>query len=91
MNQMDRAKRLLAMTISIGLSLGGPYIPDLRIPRGKPQRGHLVGCHVCGATCGTLYKDGDQRICGECRKKREAEANGQSRGVRVHPEVCRGT
>lgn len=27
-------------------------------------------------SCGTLYKNRDQRICGECRKKKEEEANG---------------
>lgn len=81
MDEMDRAKRLLAMAMGIGLALGEPYT-DLglgtRIPRGKPQRGHLVGCHICGATWGTLYKDGDQRICGECRKKKEVGLNGQN-------------
>lgn len=35
----------------------------------KPMRGKTVGCHVCGMTRVTLYKDGDRRICAKCRKK----------------------
>lgn len=79
MREMDRAARLLAVGMCISAMAGGKYNGlGMRMPRGKPQRGRLVGCYVCGATWGTLYKDGDQRICGECRKKREAEKNGKS-------------
>lgn len=79
MREMDRAARLLAVGMCISAMAGGKYNGlGMRMPRGKPQRGRLVGCYVCGATWGTLYKYGDQRICGECRKKREAEKNGKS-------------
>lgn len=79
MREMDRAARLLAVGMCISAMAGGEYSGlGMRIPRGKPQRGHLVGCHICGATRGTLYKDGDQRICGECRKKKEDGLNGQN-------------
>ena len=78
MNEMDKAMRLLTIGMGLSAMTGGEYSgTGMRLPRGKPQRGHLVGCHICGATWGTLYKDGDQRICGECRKKREAEKNGK--------------
>lgn len=78
MNDTDTVKRLLAIGMGLGLAMGGPYSEfSMRIPKGKPQRGHLVGCHICGATRGTLYKDGDQRICGECRKKKEVENCGE--------------
>lgn len=72
MDSRDKAKRLLAIGMGLSLAMGGPYSGlDMRVPRGKPHSGTLVGCHVCGATWGTLYKDGDQRICGQCRKKGE--------------------
>lgn len=35
----------------------------------KPTRGKTVGCHACGMTRVTLYKDGDRRICAKCRNK----------------------
>lgn len=72
MDSRNRAERLLALSLSLGLAIGGPYSGlGMRIPKGKSRGGHLIGCHVCGATWKTLYKDGDQRICGECRKKGE--------------------
>ncbi len=72
MNRRDRAASLMAVGMLMGAMAGGPY-SDLgfKIPKGKPQRGQLVGCHVCGTTWVTLYKDGDKRICGKCRKERE--------------------
>ena len=79
MNEMNRAMKLLAISMGISAMAGGEDSGlGMRTPKGKPQRGRLVGCHVCGATWGTLYKDGDQRICGECRKKKEAEKSEQS-------------
>lgn len=72
MNSRDRAASLIATGMILGALAGGPY-SDLgfKIPKGKPHRGRLVGCHVCGASHVTLYKDGDERICGKCRKERE--------------------
>ena len=72
MSDMETAKKLLAIGMGLSLAMGGPYSGlSMRIPGGKPRRGTLVGCHVCGETRRTLYKDGDQRICGQCRKKGE--------------------
>lgn len=72
MNKKDRLASLLATGMLVSAMTGGEYSGlGMRIPRGKPQRGYVVGCHVCGATLGTLYKDGDERICGKCRKERE--------------------
>ena len=77
MSEMDKAMRLLTTGIVISAMAGGEYSgTGMRLPRGKPQRGHMVGCHICGATWGTLYKDGDQRICRECRRKKEEGQNG---------------
>lgn len=77
MDSRDAVKRALAQVLGISLALGGPYrTSEMRPPRGKQKRGCLVGCHVCGKTWGTLYKDGDQKICGECRKKKESGQNG---------------
>lgn len=77
MNEIDKAMRLLAIGMSISAMASGKYSgTSMRPLRGKPQRGHLVGCCVCGVTWGTLYKDGDQRICGECRRKKEEDQNG---------------
>lgn len=39
----------------------------ISISHSKPRRGHTVGCHVCGLSRVTLYKDGKARICGKCR------------------------
>lgn len=73
MDSQRKLMELLAIGMGVSAMAGGKYSDlGMRIPTGKPQRGHLVGCHVCGATWGTLYKDGDQRICGECRKKKGA-------------------
>lgn len=70
MSQIDHAKRMLALTMGLGLALSGPYNDfNVKIPRGKVRRGYVVGCHICGATSVTLYKDGDRKICGECRTK----------------------
>lgn len=78
MREMDKAARLLAVGMCISAMAGGEHSGlGMRIPKGKPQRGNLVGCHICGATWGTLYKDGDQRICGDCRKKKEVENRGE--------------
>lgn len=76
MDNRDAAKRVLAQLLGVSLALGGAYKTEMRPPRGKWERGCLVGCHVCGKTWVTLYKDGNQRICGECRKKKEPEQNG---------------
>ena len=77
MNEMDKAMRLLATGMVISALAGGAYSGlGMKMPREKPQRGCLIGCHVCGATWGTLYKDGDQRICRECRRKKEEGQNG---------------
>jgi len=77
MDSKEKLMKLLAVSMGVGMMTGGEYSGlGIKMPRGKPQRGHLVGCHVCGATHGTLYKDGDQRICGECRKKKGAKGNG---------------
>lgn len=40
---------------------------QIMISHGKPSRGHVVGCRVCGASNVSLYKDGGDRICGRCR------------------------
>lgn len=40
---------------------------QIRISHSKPRRGCVVGCRVCGAFNVTLYKDGEDRICGRCR------------------------
>lgn len=77
MDSQRKLMGLLATGMVMGAMTGGKYSGlGMRMTRGKPQRGHLVGCHICGATRGTLYKDGNQRICGECRKKKESEVNG---------------
>lgn len=72
MDGKKKAVSLMATAALMSTAIGGPYFDDMmRIPAGKPRRGTLVGCHVCRASNVTLYKDGDLRICGECRKKRE--------------------
>lgn len=75
MTGQDHVKRMLALTMGIGLAMCGPYYDcAIKVPRSKSRRGYVVGCHICGASGVTLYKDGDQRICGECRaKKTEVE------------------
>lgn len=77
MDSQRKLMGLLATGMVMGAMTGGEYSGlGMRMTRGKPQRGHLVGCHICGATWGTLYKDGDKRICGECRKKKGVKENG---------------
>ena len=71
MDSEDRAARLLATGMLLGAMCGGPYNDiGFKILKGKPRRGWLVGCHVCGASGVTLYKDGEERIGGKCRKEK---------------------
>lgn len=72
MNSKNGVASLIATGMLLGALTGKPY-SDLgfKIPAGKSQRGRLVGCHVCGASHVTLYKDGEKRICGKCRKERD--------------------
>lgn len=70
MTGQDSVKRMLALTMSLGLAMGCPYTDfNMKVPRGKSRSGYLVGCHICGKTWVTLYNDGDRKICGECRTK----------------------
>ncbi len=72
MNSRDRAASLMAVGALVGEMAGGPYSGlEFNLPKGKHRYGTVVRCHVCGASRVTLYKDGDQRICGKCRKEKE--------------------
>lgn len=51
---------------------GGAYDFAMReIMKGSKtkKRGNLIACHVCGRSWVTLYKDGDKRICAECKRE----------------------
>lgn len=51
------------------------YMMASSIVKGK-RVGERIGCHTCGATDVTLYKDGVARICKACRKRKLQETGG---------------
>lgn len=62
-------RMVLAPSVVAALN-GTPYQSMASIDgQWKPIKGKIIGCRVCGLTQTTLYKDGDDRICGKCRKK----------------------
>ena len=46
-----------------------PYDTSMiQLPKHRKKiYGYSVGCYICGKNHVTLYKDGDKRICKECR------------------------
>lgn len=75
-NNRNRIASILARQMTLPLAIHDRYgYSDIgfSIPKGKSYRGTVIGCHVCGATWKTLYKDGDQRICVDCKKKIKEE------------------
>lgn len=65
---------LLSLTTLIATQYNG-LMGDLHFTSLQKRSGTLLGCHVCYDSRVTLYKDGDERICAKCRKKREDERN----------------
>lgn len=66
----------VATLVSLATLFDGPYTAfDLPAFSYQKRPGTLVGCHICHNARVTLYKDGDERICAKCKKKREENRN----------------
>jgi len=49
------------------IDFDGPYSRmPVHIPKGKPQRGEVIGCAVCGKTRVTLLAREGERFCKKC-------------------------
>lgn len=64
---------LLAVSMAVSAMCGEPFSDMVfRLPKSKGRPGTLVRCRVCGGG-GTLYNDGDGKICAKCRAKVDGE------------------